>query len=257
MEIVNNFIVEEVKKVLQCDLCYQLLVEPVTIVCGSNLCKKHLDKQLETRTDEKGSFYCELCLKNHLIPNEGFTINKRLQYALHIPLFAAKQKYDECQEKMENIAKENLVKTELQENYEHYINQYFEDLIKLINKRRTEFKGKIDQSADDLILTLKNNKKDCLEVTNECKNISLDIVKSKYEFINKIKKFNESESSEKKWEDFTKSLFAVNERLINIVKDFNKTFLGNIGDSFQYKFTDTSSVFDVAVQVKIGFSFNL
>ncbi len=64
--------VDEIKNFFDCDLCHQVLVDPISFPCGSNVCKKHLDKLLMKESKEKSSFQCEICKEEHFIPKSGF-----------------------------------------------------------------------------------------------------------------------------------------------------------------------------------------
>jgi hypothetical protein len=44
--------VDKIKNFFDCDLCLQVLVDPITIPCGSNVCKSHLDKTISTDIEQ-------------------------------------------------------------------------------------------------------------------------------------------------------------------------------------------------------------
>ncbi len=74
--------VDEIKNFFDCDLCHQVLVDPITIPCGNSVCKGHLDNLLMNVSKEKSFYQCEICQEEHFIPKSGFKVNKRLQNAL-------------------------------------------------------------------------------------------------------------------------------------------------------------------------------
>ncbi len=90
--------VDKIKNVFDCDLCHQLLVEPITIPCGNNVCKSHLDKLLKNVSKERSWFRCEICQEEHFVPKSGFKVNKGLQNGLEIQLNTLKLTpiFDEC-----------------------------------------------------------------------------------------------------------------------------------------------------------------
>ena len=92
------FKIDQVKYLLDCDHCNNLLVDPVAIVCGNSVCKKHLDELMEASPKESNTFLCKLCDDEHYIPKKGFAINKRFQNALDIKLNTLKLNpvYEEC-----------------------------------------------------------------------------------------------------------------------------------------------------------------
>ena len=76
------FKIEIIKNFFECDLCHQVLVDPITIPCGNSVCKGHLDNLLMNVSKEKSFYQCEICQEEHFIPKSGFKVNKRLQNAL-------------------------------------------------------------------------------------------------------------------------------------------------------------------------------
>ena len=78
------FKIDKIKNLFDCDLCHQVLVDPISFPCGNNVCKDHLDKLMKNISKDKSSFQCEICQEEHFIPESGFKINKRLQNALEI-----------------------------------------------------------------------------------------------------------------------------------------------------------------------------
>ena len=84
------FKIDQVTNLFDCELCNQLLVDPVALLCGYSVCKKHLDELLENTPKEMNTFECELCKEKHSFPEKGFLINKRIQNALNIKLSTLK-----------------------------------------------------------------------------------------------------------------------------------------------------------------------
>ena len=75
------FKIDQVKNLFNCEQCSQLLVDQVTLPCGSSVCKSHLDELIEKTTKETSKFECELCKEKHYIPEKGFFVNKSLVFA--------------------------------------------------------------------------------------------------------------------------------------------------------------------------------
>jgi len=123
------FKIDQVKNLFDCEQCNQLLVDPISLPCGYSVCKGHLDELLKNPPKEINKFECELCKKNHCIPEDGFAINKRIQNALNIKLSTLKLNpvYEECKKEI-NEAKNKIQKIEnLEKDPENYT--------KLINYR--------------------------------------------------------------------------------------------------------------------------
>ena len=89
--------IDSVKRLFDCDLCSETLVEPITLPCGNSICKSHLEETQE--------FSCELCGSEHPIPSGGFGINKRLKMGLDIELntLSLDPNFYACKERLEKV----------------------------------------------------------------------------------------------------------------------------------------------------------
>lgn len=96
------FKIDQVKRLFDCCLCNKLLVDPITLVCGNNVCKAHLGEKLD-ESDEKQKFRCDLCNKYHTRPEDGFVVNKQIQKAIDINFNKLKTSpvFDECKRTLE------------------------------------------------------------------------------------------------------------------------------------------------------------
>ncbi len=174
------FKIDQVKGLLDCEQCLQLLVNPITIPCGYSVCKKHLDEQLENSMEEN-KFQCVLCQRQHVVPTEGFVINRRLQDALEIELnkFKPSQAYEDCK-KIINDAKDYVAKIEaLNKDPETYIYDYFEEIKRLVDLRREEIKLRVDSCSDEMIRSIENSKENCVRLAKEGRRLKMDINKQK------------------------------------------------------------------------------
>lgn len=104
---------DKIKNLFDCSLCNSLLVDPVSLPCGFNVCKQHIDQQLTNNPEERSTFKCEKCQDEHHIPKRGFVVNSQIQNALSIELSNIKitPVFDQCKKEI-NEARENVVKIE-------------------------------------------------------------------------------------------------------------------------------------------------
>ena len=147
------FKIDQVKNLFDCEQCNQLLVDPVTLLCGYSVCKRHLDELLENTPKEMNKFECQLCEKKHSFPEDGFAINKRIQNALNIKLSTLKLNpvYEECKSEI-NDARINIQMIEnLEKNPENLIYEYFEELKRQVDLRRETLKLELDNCSDEII----------------------------------------------------------------------------------------------------------
>ena len=135
--------------------CGLMLKDPVTLSCGNNLCKKHLDQFCT-------NFKCNFCHKMHTIPDEGYQVNQLFvdmieNYIRSDPIKnEIKESFDKLNKTIDDY--ENM-------NQDEYISDYFfdlklkvilhrEELIKEINDRST----KIIKELNDKEIKCKTNK---------------------------------------------------------------------------------------------------
>ena len=156
---------DQFKYLFGCDLCNQLLADPITLLCGNTVCKNHIQQLLIS-----GSLIgCTLCRKNHTIPEDGFKINKEIQSAFDAEIKKLKStlEYFECSHKIETV-------TELLRKFETiskapsvYINARFEEIKSRVNCRRADIKKEIDKYGDGLIQSIEHNRFNCIELFKE------------------------------------------------------------------------------------------
>lgn len=240
------FKIDRVRKLLDCDLCNQLLVDPVTIACGYSLCKSHLDVLLKVEDQTaKSTFTCEICHKDHVIPYEGFIISRRIEDALEIELNNLKPTviFNECKQEIiratENLDKIGLLET----NSEFYVSEYFDNIKKKVEERRNYLKKEIDTSADELILSMDITEDRCLKLAKTITTISQDIVNLKHELRELKKRFDTLEISDKKFENIKKSVVLIKEKSENILSEYNYSLLENKEYSFACKKFNSKKMF--------------
>ena len=210
------FKIDQVKNVWDCEYCNNLLVNPVTIVCGYSVCMKHLDELVENSSDEV-KYKCFICPKQHTIPEEGFVINRRLQKQLDLELnkFKPSQAYEDCKKEI-NDAKDYVAKIEaLEKDPETYIYDYFEEIKRKVDLRREEIKSKVDNFSDEIINSIESSKENCVRLAKEGKRLEIDIKKQKKELDELLERFDRFDFNEQKFHEIKDSVALLN-------KDLNK-----------------------------------
>jgi hypothetical protein len=148
-------------EILRCKYCNEIYNDPVTLnCCGGNICQKHIDELLSQ------SSACPLC--NSDIPNQNSKINKTLKdlvdevelHKLKIDKMSAyKELLKSFEEKIESIELMN-------KEPDHFINNKFSELRRLVDLDREKAKTEIDTLADDMINELDSCEK---ELKSDCK----------------------------------------------------------------------------------------
>ena len=248
--------VEKIKNSLDCDVCKQLLVDPMVMSCGKFFCKSHLTELLMNNTsNRKNTFICGICLEEHFIPNNGFVVNDRLQELVDLQLNKLKPSamFEECKKELEN-AKENVVKIELLEkNAENYIYDYFENIKRQVVIRRDGLKIEIDNYSNQIIKSVELNQKNFIKLSKEVNKITENINKLKKEFNELNAQFDTLEFNDKKFEDIKASVAVVNREFNKIPAVYQESLTGNKDYTFDFKESQIEDIFGRLTDVQVKF----
>ncbi len=237
--------VDKIKNLFDCDLCHKVLVDPISIPCGNNVCKSHLDKLLINVSKDKTFFTCELCKEEHSIPKNGFLVNKRMQSGLEIQFNTLKLTpvFDECKQEIKK-ANENLEKVKtLEKNSESFIYEYFADIKRQVDIRREDLKVKIDKYSDEVIQSIEDTQVNYIKLSKQVNQISTDIEQSKKELDDFTKRFDTFEINDKKFKAIKQGVVAVNQTFDKIIIDYNNSLVGNKEYSFAFMERPISEIF--------------
>ena len=222
-----------------------MLVDPVTLLCGSSVCKRHIDELLESSSKESNTFLCKLCDDEHCIPKKGFAINKSIQSALDIKLNTLKLNpvYEECKSEI-NYAKNNIQKIEnLEKDPENYSFEYFEELKRQVDLRREKLKLKLDNCSEEIIQSIESTKENCIKLSKESKRLSTEIEESKEDLTKLIDRFDTFEIDEKKFEEIRQSLSILNGDLTRKLGEYKDSIIGDKKYSFEFEEIDIKGLF--------------
>ena len=141
-----------IREELTCKYCNQIYKNPITLTCGDNVCKHHIE-ELVISNNSSNKFPCPLCNKQNL--NLTFEVNKLIEKLIKKELheFKLNPKY----EKTLNNLHIEIKKLEAILNDPHnYIYNEVSELKRLVDLDREKFKKQIDTLADDLITQLES-----------------------------------------------------------------------------------------------------
>ena len=239
------FKIDQVKNLFDCKQCNQLLVDPVTLLCGYSVCKRHIDELLESNSKESNTFLCKLCDDEHCIPKKGFAINKSIQSALDIKLNTLKLNpvYEECKSEI-NYAKNNIQKIEnLEKDPENYSFEYFEELKRQVDLRREKLKLELDNYSDEIIQSIESAKENCIKMSKESKRMSTDIENLKEELTELMDDFDTFEIDNEKFEEIRQSLTFLNGGLTRQLGEYKDSIIGDKKYSFEFVEIDIKGLF--------------
>lgn len=239
-----------ISSIYDCNLCKNLLVDPVTVPCGNNLCKHHLDT-LVAELPKKATFYrCELCQEEHQIPNKGFMVNKQLHNVLELELqnsvfYKFFKKINETQDYMELIESLDI-------NSDKKITEFFDDLKAQVDSRRMLLIDQIEKESSAIVESINNTQTDIMKKSREANRILKNIKNPKSEFQELLESLSISDQiEENKFEKLRINLNYIYDQFSNRIKE-NDAFLSrNTKDRFNFEFEEKpiSEVFGQYVEV--------
>jgi hypothetical protein len=217
---------------IKCPICLSKYSKPITLPCGDTICMEHLANQSWT-IDKK--FKCDVCNNMHILPDEGFPINKTIEKMLQINLDKldrgeswknAKLAFDLLNLKFKSF---EVIKNDP----DFYIDEYFAEITNKIDIRREEVKLEVDNHFDKLLNYIKLTKKICNEMSETNKKVlndEIDYFQKEIEAFDKDLKMLDSDDL--KW----KNIEAKTKILINKI-DFNLKEMKNyflLDQSYDY-----------------------
>jgi len=245
------FKVDQIKNLFDCELCNQLLVDPVALPCGYSVCKRHLDALLKNTPKQINDFECELCGEKHYIPKKVFSVNKRIQKGLDIQFNTLKLNpvYEECKKEIVN-AKNNIEEIEtLEKDPENFILKYFEDLKRQVDQRRENLKMKLDNCSDEIILSIGSAMENCIKLSKESKRLSTEIEHSNQELTHLIDRFDTFEINDKKFKAIKQSLIIRNGGLIGTLSEYKYSIINFTEYKFDFQEIHIKNLFGCSKQV--------
>ena len=135
-----------IKEEFTCQHCYEIYNHPITLPCGDNICKHHIEELISNSAANK--FICPLCNETH--SNENFKVNKLIENLIKRKLHDIKfnPKYVET---LKNLKTEFQSLEAILANPEAYIFEEIKELMRQVDLDREELKSEIDERANDLI----------------------------------------------------------------------------------------------------------
>ena len=140
-----------IKEELTCQHCYEIYNNPVTLACGNNICKHHIEELISKSASNK--FTCPFC--NEENSNQDFKVNTLIEKLIKRELqgFNLNPKYEKALEGLK-IEIKNLAT--ILNDPENYIDAEINELKRQVDLDRERLKSEMDKLADGLIHQLES-----------------------------------------------------------------------------------------------------
>lgn len=131
----------------------------------------------------------------------------------------------------------------MEKNSEGYIKEYFEDIKRQVVLRTEGLKIKIDQYSDNIIKTVDKTQENCIKLSKEENQITVNIAKSKTELDKLIKQFDSIEANAMEFKEVKKGVTSLNQEFYQIIDEYNNLLIGNKKYLFQFNELSIDDIF--------------
>jgi hypothetical protein len=176
------FQLEKINSLFNCELCQDLIVDPVVLPCGETVCKIHTEdlSQMEK---------CKFCMDNHKTPRNGFPSNKSLKNLLDLKANRISLNFSKFNDYRTTLADLNTKLKEFEEinnDPENYISEYFGELTRQVDLRRETLIKDIHHHSDELLQNIDRLKEECVANSKKATKIkdSINAIKTKMNILN-------------------------------------------------------------------------
>lgn len=237
-----------ISSIFDCNLCNNLLVQPVTVPCGTNLCKRHLENLVAKSPKEATSYKCEICKDEHQIPAQGFNVNMQLASVLELKLssilYNFSRKINETQDNMAKVESFDI-------DSDKTIYEFFTDLKGQVAMRRRNLIEQIEKDSWNIIQSINNTQIDAMKRSREANKVLTNILKPKYELGELISSLDAKEIDEKEFKKLTTNLNYINDQFVYRIKEKNAFLIRNTKNKYAFEFDEKpiSDIFGKYIEV--------
>ena len=224
---------DQIKCLFNCNKCQAILEEPITLSCGNTVCKKHLQESLNV----ENVIGCSLCQKKHIVPEDGFLINKIIQNGLEIELNKLKLNpiFDSCKKALEDTKESAANVQKIRDNQEIYIKQYFDGIREQVESRQNSLKDQIDKYSAEIKQSIEKSESTCIQLAKEVNKLTYEIDKSNDELLKLQENFTTTlEINDEKFQDIKNNFDFLNSSFNQMLSNYEKSLLANEKCRFLY-----------------------
>ena len=155
--------VVDLKNIATCSYCNSIFESPIILPCSETICEKHLN-DFKNPIDPLKTIQCYFCYEDHLIPKNGFPMDKRMtkliEYEFHQIDFGETHKKAVClcHDLNKMIEKIGIIT----KDPDYFITEYFDKITNEIDLRREESKLVIEKWHESRLLEINKYKTECL-----------------------------------------------------------------------------------------------
>ena len=207
--------------------CGSILEKPVALPCGHTLCLEHLNAN-ETK------FKCFLCNEEHLIPKNGFRVNKTIEqiverYHQSDPMRKRiKASFDELNESFKEYEDIDL---------DVYVYDYFADIRNKVDLHRDELIKVIVERSEEILKQLKEKEEKC-----KSNRVKIDKINIKFDKLDYWKReMKKAEINENELSQFFDEMNFKKDEIDYKIKQIKNKLLLN--ESINFEKIENSSLF--------------
>jgi len=194
------FKLNEIQSLFICPICKTTLQDPVALACGNTICKQHCEEFIKEE--------CQFCKKNHIMPVDGFAVNKFAKQLLELKVDRINMsfpQYEDYKKTLDDLNKGLKEVETLINDPESYLSDYFGEITRQVDLRRETVIEDIHDYSNKIIQNIKNMKEECLEKSKTSLKLkeNIQIIKDKLKILNDM--FNSLDMDDKKLKELLMS----------------------------------------------------
>jgi WD40 repeat protein len=162
------------------DNCEKFFELPINLPCGETICQHHVTEKIAS-SDNKDIFECTFCNEQHLIPKDGFALNRALIKIINLNIHLngnhklAKKELD----KLESFLNEqSRVNPDARQDAENFLFEYFFTIRNQIDLHREKLIKDIHDASDRILDKLNEYEKECKNNISQAKHLNFDELKN-------------------------------------------------------------------------------
>jgi hypothetical protein len=253
-------------EIFKCQICSNILKNPVTLSCGCSVCKEHLEQlssndfdlnnnHNDVKNESISSFFCTKCQKDIEIPRGGIRVNHAFDWLLKREIIKLDfgKNYQLAKQECDKLKKDIAHYESIKNDPKFTIKNYYKELRTQVESLKNQIKTEVDKLSEQLMEDLRMSEEACvenLEKNNELIFQGFDEITNLNEKLDtwrlELEKFK---IDEEKWTQIRKDAEHEQNNLKNEFKELNKTLL--LANHWKHIETNPSATFIKNLEAKL------
>ena len=236
--------VEKLNVLITCNLCQHIFTDPIILPCYESVCTKDLTGMLINESTIK----CVFCEQEHLKPEHGFPVDKKIQKLLELQLNELNfetmfPKFKDCKLILNELNFKLNQLDKLNHDPVSFIYEYFSKIRSQVDVRRDNLKTSIDTISNQMINNIDRIESECIQSINNLETLSHEIEQSRASLNELINEFNTFKINDMKLNEIINKADELLPKFDNKLQQFKVSLLNGNTYKFEHSYTKIQSIF--------------